>query len=258
MPAAYDTYDYPTYWQGREYEHTSETAALKSFLGRIPQAKKIVEIGAGYGRLLQTYIYRGKKVILSDPSAKLLSIAREEFRDCQTNKIEFVQSSVERLNKKIKSGTCDLVIMVRVIHHIEEVDNCFKTINKLLKKRGYFILEFANKSHAKATFKEFLKGNLTFPLEIFPKDIRCAKNVRKNTLPFINYHPDDIYKRLKETGFEILEKRSVSNFRNSFLKRFLPIDFLITIDRVIQVPLALINFGPSIFILAKKRDIPRA
>jgi hypothetical protein len=52
MPAAYDTYDYPSYWEGRDYEHGSEEIAIKGFLNRIAKIKTALEIGAGYGRLV--------------------------------------------------------------------------------------------------------------------------------------------------------------------------------------------------------------
>ena len=75
MGAHYDSYDYPAYWQDRDYEHNSEIEAIKAFLGKIPEINNILDIGTGYGRLTPTYSFRAKKIILSDPSSKLLSKA---------------------------------------------------------------------------------------------------------------------------------------------------------------------------------------
>jgi len=75
MAAAYDTYDYPGYWIGREYEHEAEIFAIKSFLKKIPVIKNVVEIGAGFGRLVPAYFFRARRVVLTDPSSKLLKIA---------------------------------------------------------------------------------------------------------------------------------------------------------------------------------------
>lgn len=256
MAAAYDTYDYPSYWIGREYEHFSEISAIKMSLQKISKIRNILEVGAGYGRLAKTYLYRGRKIILSDPSSKLLAIARDELEVERNREIKFIHSSLENLPKKIKSGTIDLVVCVRVLHHIQDIDLAFCLISKLLSRRGYLILEFANKRHAKATINEMLKGNLTFPLDIFPKDLRSKRNIKKKTLPFINYHPDDVVEKLEENGFEIIEKRSVSNARNSFFKKIIPLETLLEIEKVFQKPLARINFGPSIIILARKRALP--
>lgn len=253
MPAAYDKYDYPSYWGGRTYEHKSEIIAIKSMLDHIPKIHNILDIGAGYGRLTSSYLYRVKKAILADPSAKLLSIARENLKHIDYKKVTILQSTIENLPKKIKPHSLDAILMVRVIHHISDTEKAIKIVNKLLLSGGYFILEFANKKHFKATWTEILKGNITFPLDIFPKDIRSKKNIKRKTLPFINYHPDIIFKLLEDNDFEIIKKRSVSNFRNSYIKQLFPLDALIKIEDLLQEPLAYFNFGPSIFLLCKKR-----
>ena len=251
MPAAYDTYDYPSYWEGREYEHSSEIIALKSLLQKIPKIKTVLEIGAGYGRLTPTYLYRGKKIILSDPSLKLLGLAKKEFK--QDKKIKLIQSKAENLANKIRTKSIDLAVMVRVIHHLKDPGKVFKIIHKTLKPGGYFILEFANKRHGKAVFQQICKGNLTFLLDIFPKDIRSKKHKKKKTLPFINYHPDNIIHMLEESGFKLVEKRSVSNIRSDHMKRWLTPDTLIKLEETLQKPLSCINFGPSIFLLLRKK-----
>lgn len=253
MPAAYDTYDYPAYWDDREYEHKAEYFAIKTLLDKIPNIKTIIEIGAGYGRLFSSFSYRAKKIILSDPSASSLSLARKKIRN--NKKAVFIQAGLENLSTKLRGGTADLVIMVRVLHHIKDTQEAFKIVAKLLKDNGYFILEFANKGHIKATLREFYKGNLTFPLDISPIDKSCKKSRKNKCLPFINYHPDAIIEQLKNAGFTIIKKLSVSNIRSTFLKKIVATSTLIDIEKALQKPLSYINFGPSIFILAKKHPI---
>jgi ubiquinone/menaquinone biosynthesis C-methylase UbiE len=252
MATAYDTYDYPSYWEGREYEHKSEVLAIKNLLLKIPKIHTILDIGAGYGRLTPSYNFRAKRIILSDPSSKLLRIARLNFSE-QKN-IYFLQSSVEKLKYKLKKRNVDLIILVRVLHHLENPRSIFSTVFSLLKSNGYFILEFANKKHLKATFKEFCRGNLTFPLDIFPKDIRSQSSKKRKTLPFLNYHPEVIKQELEECDFEIKEILSVSNIRSSLLKKIIPTSTLLSIEKLLQKPFSLFGFGPSIFILARKKD----
>ena len=147
----------------------------------------------------------------------------------------------------------DLIVCVRVFHHIKDIEGAIEIMCNLLKNRGYLILEFANKKHFKATVSEFFKGNLTFPLDIFPKDLRSKKSIRDAALPFLNYHPEVIKHKLIECDFDILEVRSVSNIRSPRLKSLLPLDTLISIEKKLQIPFGFINFGPSIFLLAQKR-----
>ena len=251
MAAHYDTYDYPSYWIGREYEHESEVLALKSLLEKIPKIDTILEIGAGFGRLTPTYLYRARKIIVSDPSTRLLGVAKEKYKSKKN--VKFIKSKVEAICEKLPAHSVDLIILVRVLHHIEDLDKFFDTSDKLLKKNGYLILEFANKNHIKAVFREFFKGNITFPLDIFTKDISTKK--RLNPLPFLNFHPDFIKHKLSEKGFVIKGGRSVSNIRFGLLKKILPCDSLVSIEKHLQQPLYLISFGPSIFLLAQKKDI---
>ncbi len=251
MPAAYDSYDYPSYWKGRDYEHASEFLAIKSLLLKIPKVERSIEIGAGFGRLLPSYQFRVKKIVLSDPSAKLISKARNKYK--HNKNIEFIQSTLDNVKKSKKARSFDLCLMVRVLHHIDNIDKAFDAISSLLKDRGYFILEFPNKSHLKASIKRICKGDFTYPINIFPIDIRSKKNIKNKTLPFINFHPDQVIEKLKDNGFEIIEVRSVSNIRSSFMKRFFPLSFLLDLEKLLQVPLSKFNFGPSYFVLARKR-----
>ncbi len=251
MPAAYDNYDYPSYWKGREYEHDSEVIAIRSFLETIPEIGRVLELGGGFGRHVPNYIYRAKSVVLTDPSAKNLSIALNELKDYKNLKIR--QMKLENAKTKFKKGSFDLVIMIRVLHHIEDIDEAFSIISRFLSPGGYLILEFANKIHFKAVIKNFLKGNFTYLMDTEPIDRRSKKMIKRGSLPFINYHPDTVEQSLKKYGLNIVERRSVSNIRNPFLKKYLPESFILSLEKITQLALAYLNFGPSIFVLARKK-----
>jgi SAM-dependent methyltransferase len=250
MVAPYDKYNYPSYWIGREYEHQSEVIALKELLAQIPKISKIIDLGSGHGRLTPNYIYRAKKVILVDPSARLLKLASEDLKEFKN--IDYIQSKAENIRQKIRGGSADLILMIRVSHHLKDLDEVFLVIHKLLRRGGYFILEFPNKTHWKALLKNLLKGDFTFPIDIFPTNKIKNKTKIKKTLPFFNYHPDILIEKLERIGFEIKEKRSVSNVRNEFIKKHFPLNTLLNLEKILQKPLAKIAFGPSIFILARK------
>lgn len=248
MPAAYDNFDYPQYWCGREYEHESELIAIASFLKKIPHIHRLMDVGAGYGRLSPEYIFRTNQVYLVDSSAKLLKLARKKFKG--NKKFKYIHSKIENVKNKIQYESMDLVIVVRILHHIEDLNKFIWTVDSYIKKGGFLILEFPNKKHIKSLIRELVRGNLTYPLDIFPEN----KNKEHSaTMPFKNYHPDLVRKVLLDCGYEIIEVRSVSNIRSEFLKRNLPKDFLLFIERTLQRILSLISFGPSIFILAQKK-----
>lgn len=252
MPAAYDNYDYPAYWASRKYEHESEVLALKEFLESIPKISKIAEIGAGYGRLTPYYSFRAKKTILIDPSSKLLKNAKDNLESYKN--IEYLQSTLEKLPTRVRKSSFDAVLMVRVLHHIKDLDRALAILNGVLKKEGYLILEFANKNHLKSVVARLIKGDLTFPIDLSPRDRSSKKSIAKKTLPFINYHPDLIRERLEKHGFKIIKTISVSNVRSSFIKKHVPLETLVFIEKTLQKLLSRFSVGPSIFVLAQKKS----
>lgn len=250
--AAYDDYDYPRYWSGREYEHESEVLVLRDFFKIIGNKKSVIDIGGGYGRLAKVYDKYAREVTLAEPSKSLIDKAKDYLKGSRA-KLQYVHSKLEDLPQKINKKKYDVVVLVRVMHHINNPKTAIKAASEHIPRGGYFILEFANKLHGKAIFKNFISGNFTFPLDIFPIDKRSKKNISKDSILFLNHHPDVIASELKNYGFKIIEKRSVSNIRSRKIKQILPARIVLTIEKYLQKPLAKINFGPSIFILAKKK-----
>jgi len=250
MSAHYDSYDYSSYWQGREYEHESEAYAIKSFLSKIKKIDKALEIGGGFGRLLPLYVFRAKRVSFTEASAKLLSQAKKTHK---FKNVEFIQSTLENLPKKLKRRSFDLIVMIRVIHHLPDSDSTFNTIEKLAANNGYLILEFANKMHFKNVIVHLLKKDFAFFRNRETTDIRSSKSKKDKTIPFLNFHPSLIKSELEKHNFKIVETRSVSNIRSPFLKKYLQKEILLEIEKFLQKPLSYLYFGPSIFILARKK-----
>jgi ubiquinone/menaquinone biosynthesis C-methylase UbiE len=251
MPAHYDNYDYSAYWNGREYEHESEVIALREFLKKIRKVNRALEIGGGFGRLVPFYVYRTKSTIFTEPSAKLLSLAKHKLKNFKN--IKFRQSTLENLTKKLRKESFDMILMIRVMHHLENPENAFSQIEKLAAPGGYFVLEFANKIHFKNVFEHFVKKDFGFINNLETIDVRSAKSKRQKTIAFLNYHPSLIKEMLEKHNFEVIETRSVSNIRSTYLKQRLPKNALLEIEKALQKPLSFINFGPSIFVLARKK-----
>lgn len=252
MAAAYDDYDYPSYWENRSYEHASEVTAIGRFFEQIGDNKSVLDIGAGYGRLAKVYDKFSKRITLVDPSSEILKKAKV-YLNGACKKTNFVRSTLQNLGDKIKKEKYDVVVLVRVMHHIKDPALAIKIASRYLPRGGYIILEFANKMHGKAIVTNFLNGNFTFPLDISPIDKRSKKNIRRHSILFLNHHPDVIEKCLDDNGFRIVNRLSVSNIRSCFVKERVPLAILTALENYIQKPLARINFGPSIFILAQKK-----
>ncbi len=251
MSAYYDTYDYLSYWDSRKYEHESEVLALKAYLSRIPEVDKAIEIGGGFGRLVPYFSFRVKRVTLTDPSQKLLSHAKARLTGLKN--IVFLQSTLENLRERTKPNKFDLVLMIRVAHHLPDLEEAVREISSVTTDNGYLIFEFANKIHFKSLLKHILKGDFGYFSSKEAVDLRGKKSKRIKTIAFVNHHPKFVKEVLERNGFDILENRSVSNIRSTYAKRHIPLNLLIWVESILQKPLSYIWFGPSIFVLAKKR-----
>lgn len=248
--AFYDdpSFNYRQYWHGREYEHLCELIAINRLIEQIPYSRRnnLIEIGAGFGRLAKNYSQLFKKCVLLEPSQKLLNEAKKLLE--KKKNLVFRQGVGESI--PFRRQSFDLVLMVRVLHHLQRPEKTIKEAYRVLKPGGFLILEFANKIHFKARLMALLKRK---SLDLEPIDIRSPENVAAGTIPFFNYHPLWVERMLEKYGFRIKRKLSVSNFRFPPFKRIIP--FILWPEKWLQPLLGKFNFGPSIFLLAQ-RDGP--
>ncbi len=241
MAGHYDdpTYDYQFYWQGREYEHQSEVLAIKKLLQN-KYFKNQADIGGGFGRLYPTFVAFSKKVTLLEPSKKLRDLAKKSYPDlivrhATSDKIPF------------RKNTFDFISMIRVSHHLPNLAKTFSEIHRVLKPDGYYLLEVANS----ANFKTRLLHLFT-PLPKVPIEKRSPANIRRQTIAFVNHHPDTVLSLLEKHGFIVEQILSVSNFRSPFLKSIIPLKVLLFLESAFCHLLSGIYYGPSLFILTRK------
>ena len=243
------SFNYHKYWETRKYEDQSEKIAIDRLLKFIPNKKnkKIIDIASGFGRLTSKYAPLFKKCLLVEPSEKLFEDSLKLKSKHKNLQIE--RGFLEKLN--LKDESFDVALLIRVLHHLEEPEKIIKEINKILKPKGFLILEFANKIHFKNRVKAFLKMNLGFFIEHKPKEIHRK---RQKTL-FFNYHPNQIKTILLSNEFKIIKCISVSNLRDPFLKKILPLKIILFIEKMHQSLSGRVNscMGPSLFILAQKK-----
>lgn len=235
------TYDYTKYWQGRDYENASELTALAKMLPK--KGKRVLDAGGGFGRLIPVYKKRFEEIVIFDQSTKILSQAEARAKALGIA-ITTQEGDLYKLSQ-YGLGKFDCVVMVRVAHHLDNLEKVLREIGQLLLPGGVFILEFANKLHVKSAIKNVAKLNFSYfktePISRASKDIT-----------FLNFHPDFVEKALKNSGFKIKQKLSVSNFRNDALKKTVSKESLLILENLLQKPFGFVNFGPSIFVKSIK------
>jgi ubiquinone/menaquinone biosynthesis C-methylase UbiE len=158
------------------------------------------------------------------------------------------QKLLQASDLKLKDGSVDLVLVVRVLHHLPDPSPEFSEIARVLEPGGTFLLEFANDAHFLNRIRYGLRGK---GVPKNPVDIRSEQN--KDGIPFVNHHPKTIIKKLQQAGFEVEATLSGSNMRSPTLKRALGKKPLLAVEKVMQPLLAPIYFGPSVWLRLKKK-----
>jgi len=230
------------FWEGRgrEYEDAAERIALRRLLP--PAGERILDVGAGFGRLADLYAgYR--QVILLDPSRSLLEEAREHLGG--DSRFIFVVGNVYDL--PFADAAFDVAVMVRVIHHLREPAVGLREIRRALTGRGDFVLEYANKRNLKAILRYLAGRQDHSPFSLEPWEFV--------TLNY-DFHPRYIETLLRDTGFIVRGQRSVSAFRIPALKRIVPPRVLAALDGLLQVPTAPLKLAPSVFLRAEAEGEP--
>jgi ubiquinone/menaquinone biosynthesis C-methylase UbiE len=239
------TYNYQDYWHGREYEHAAEEMAIKRLL-RGKRFEHAVDVGGGYGRLSKYLTNFADNVTLAEPSQQQLDIAKIYLKDTP----QVSQKLLQAADLKMKNGAADLVLVVRVLHHLPDPMPELKEIARVLKPGGTFLLEFANDAHFLNRLRYAARGKRVPQV---PMSIQDEAKVQAGELPFVNHHPKTIIKMLNKAGFELEATLSGSNLRSPTLKRVLGKKPLLAVEKVMQPLLAPIYFGPSVWLRLKKK-----
>jgi len=238
-------YNYQDYWQGREYEHAAEELAISRLLKK-RHFQHAVDVGGGYGRLSKYLTRFADKVTLAEPSQQQLDIAKIYLKDTPNVERKVLQAA----DLKLPTSSIDLVLVVRVLHHLPDPAPEFAEIARVLKSGGTFLLEFANDAHFLNRIRYGVRGKR---VPRSPVDIRSEASKKAGEIAFVNHHPKTIVKMLSKAGFEVETVLSGSNLRSPTLKRVLGKRTLLVMESVMQPLLAPVYFGPSVWLRLRKK-----
>ncbi len=241
----YESYDYSKFWEDdrRSYEDKAERIALRRLIAGVERKDQIFfDMGCGYGRLFNEYM-DFETIILVDYSLNNLKNARNRIEKFLKNTPEKLASvyfiAADASSLPLKSNCADTILTVRVIHHLDNPDKFFDEIARILKHKGLFFLEFANKRNLKNILRFF-----TGKMDTSPFNLRSSQIGET----ILNFHPDYISELLKKRSFTIKKSISVSNFRLNLLKKFPGTKTLLFFEKVYQKFFSWALLGPSIFL----------
>lgn len=164
------------YWDYRDRE----------ILKFIDDRKTIVDIGCGEGILLEKIVQRftQKTAIGIDASIENVSI-------CKTHNLKVYAGSVYEL--PLDDSSCDCVLFIEVIEHLDDPEKAIKEIYRVLNKDGKLILLFPHDSMFK------LVRILTFK---YKEAFYDAGHVRQ-------FNPKDMERMLETASFRVLLKKNL-------------------------------------------------
>jgi SAM-dependent methyltransferase len=237
-------FDYLNYWVGREYEHSAEQLAIRRLLsGR--HFAQAVDVGGGYGRLSVILGEYADRVTLAEPSHRQLALAERFLVGCPM----IARTSMQADHLRFDDHSVDLLLMVRLLHHLPDPGAEFAEIARVLAPGGLAIVELANSAHARNRIRYALRGR---PVPADPMNLRTAS--AGPGIPFVNHHPHTVIQQLALAGLRVERRLSVSNLRSAGLKRILSRGVMLRLERVLQPALARVLFGPSIFLLVRSAE----
>jgi SAM-dependent methyltransferase len=220
------------FWEGkgRNYEDRVERIALRRLLPI--GGRRLLELGAGFGRLTEEY-RNFEQIVVLDYSLSQLQYAQERYGRSE----RFVYVAADAYKLPFRAGIFDAATMIRVIHHMSDVQRALEQIRHVLAPHATFILEHANKQNLKAMVRYALGRQGWSPYSHEP-----VEYVELN----FDFHPSYIVEQLKAAGFKPDRRIPVSFFRLGVLKDVVPTGLLVGLDSLLQYTGML--FTPSVFV----------
>ncbi|MFG6117611.1 class I SAM-dependent methyltransferase [Halobacillus sp. MO56] len=174
---------------------TADSSWKKTITQLVPveNVSKAVDIGCGGGIYSKALADMGVASVTGvDFSEKILEGAKENCKDYKN--IFFRYGSA--YDTGVNSNNFDLVLERALIHHLDELQNCFQEAYRILKDDGYYIIQDRTPDDC------LLKGNDNhirgYLFELFPRLI--DKEVSRR------YSSQFVLETLKKVGFRKIEE----------------------------------------------------
>jgi len=229
------------FWnRDRLYEDLAERIAMQHMLP--PAGKTILEVGAGFGRMVDMYS-QYDTVVLVDYARTQLDEARRYLG--HDSRFVFVVADVYRL--PFLPNLFDALVMIRVMHHLVDIPAALRQLHAALRPQGTAVIEFASKHNIKAIARWLLRRQRWNPFSLEPYEF-----VELN----IDFHPAWMKQRFAEAGLDVRAVRTVSHFRLPLLKKLFSPQVLARLDGLAQSTGRWWQLTPSVFLQSVANKMP--
>ena len=239
--ATYEDLGYrDVFWASRAYEDACDRIALRALLPQ--KGGRLIEVGAGFGRLAREY--RGyAEVVLLDSSSVHVAAALETLGGDSRYSVTLGDATA----LPYPDHVFDAAVCVRVLHHFRDPGPAIAEMGRVVRPGGILVLEYANKRNLKSIVRRALGRQRWSPFRPGAVEYR----------PFHYDHaPVSVRRALLAAGFTIERMRTASLFRIPGLTNRLAPRTLARLEGLLQEPLGSITPGPSVFVLARRSDRP--
>ncbi|MCB0208545.1 MAG: class I SAM-dependent methyltransferase [Anaerolineae bacterium] len=229
------------FWEGqnRSYEDAVERVAMQKMLP--PSGHRLVEIGGGFGRLVD--LYQGySQIVLTDYARTQLEEAQDYLG--QDPRLIYVVADV--YNLPFVDNLFDALTMVRVMHHLVDVPSALAEIYRIVVPQGTTVIEHASKFHLKSLLRWFLGQQAWSPFDPAPLEF-----VELN----FDFYPAWMREQFEKAGLRIENVRTLSHYRLDLLKRTIPTSLLVKLDSWAQPSGNWWQLTPSIFLQAQAHKL---
>jgi SAM-dependent methyltransferase len=210
--------------------------ALRSFLP--PVGGRLIEVGAGFGRLSDAYGGYGE-VVLLDSSEVHVAAATEKLADDPRYRVLLGDA----LALPFPDAHFDTAVCVRVLHHFADAKPLIAELGRVVRPGGLLVLEYANKRNLKSIARRLLGKQAWSPFALGSVEYK----------PFhFDHAPVGVRRALKAAGFTPERMRTVSLFRLPGPTRRIRPSVLAGLEAPLQERLGSITPGPSVFVLARR------
>jgi ubiquinone/menaquinone biosynthesis C-methylase UbiE len=235
--ATYEDLGYrDVFWAARAYEDACDRIALRALLPST--GGRLIEVGAGFGRLAGEYTGYGE-VVLLDSSDVHVAAARELL--CDDARYQVVLG--DALALPFPDACFDAAVCIRVLHHFRSPDQLIAELGRVVRPGGLLVLEYANKRNLKSIARRLLRLQDWSPFQLGAVQYK----------PFhFDHAPVSVRRALRASGFAVERMRTASLFRLPGLTRRISPRTLAGLEAPLQEPLGSITPGPSVFVLARR------
>jgi SAM-dependent methyltransferase len=138
-------------WESEEY-HSFWRRSNRAYLDRMERrlldrllapGRWFIDLGGGYGRLMDLYRDRCPNVVISDYSISMLEDANRRLVREGIRNVRLVAADVNRM--PFRPGVFDSAMMIRLIHHLQDPEPALREVRRILAPKASFVFEYQNK-----------------------------------------------------------------------------------------------------------------